>query len=121
MASAAPQVMDEFARAGAQGDLLEGFLSRTEIIEISEQASERRAGDTDYFELLAAVRLAITLIPAADSLMARGLIPASSRFGQDNVPGQLIARLLNVDPPEICPDYRRLSRMRRMESKADGG
>jgi aminoglycoside phosphotransferase (APT) family kinase protein len=115
-------MMDEFARVGAEGDLLGGFLSRTEIVEIFEQASGRRAGDIDYFELLAAVRLAITLIPAGDSLMARSLIPASSRFAQDNVPGQLIARLLHVDPPEICPDYRRLSRMRtRMAPKAGGG
>ena len=104
-------MMDEFARVGAEGDLLEGFPCRTEIVEIFEQASGRRVGDVDYFELLAAVRLAITLIRAADSLMARGLIPASSRFAQDNVPGQLIAGLLRVDPPEICPDYRRLSRM----------
>jgi aminoglycoside phosphotransferase (APT) family kinase protein len=114
-------MMDEFARVGAEGDMLEGFPSRTEIIEIFEHASGRRAGDVDYFELLAAVRLAITLIPAADSLMARGLIPASSRFAQDNVPGQLIARLLGVDPPEICPDYRRLSRMRARTAAKAGG
>ena len=54
---------DEFARVSAEGSLLEGFPSRTEIVGIFEQASGRRAGDIDYFELLAAVRLAITLIP----------------------------------------------------------
>jgi aminoglycoside phosphotransferase (APT) family kinase protein len=114
-------MMDEFARVGAEGDLLDGFPSRTEIVGIFEKASGHRAGDVDYFELLAAVRLAITLIPAADSLMARGLIPASSRFAQDNVPGQLIARLLGIAPPQVCADYRRLSRMRARVAPKPGG
>jgi aminoglycoside phosphotransferase (APT) family kinase protein len=105
-------MMDEFARIGAEGDVLDGFPSKARTVQIYEQASGHPLQDLAYFELLASVRLAITLIPAADSLASRGLIAASSRFAHDNVPAQMIARLLGVDPPEICGDYRRLSRMK---------
>jgi hypothetical protein len=75
--------------------------------------SGRRAGDLDYYRLVAAVKLAITLIPAMDSLIARSILAADTRFAHDNVPTQIVARLLGIPEPGLCQDYRRLSRMSR--------
>jgi hypothetical protein len=72
--------------------------------------------DLEYYMLLASLRLAITLIPAADSLIAREIITAESRFAHDSVPTQMIARHLGISEPELSPDYRRLSRMRKRQA-----
>jgi aminoglycoside phosphotransferase (APT) family kinase protein len=103
--------MDEFARRGAEDRALNGFPSGAEIIRRYESVSGRKAGDLDYYRLVAAVKLAITLIPAMDSLIARSILAADTRFAHDNVPTQIVARLLGIPEPELCQDYRRLSRM----------
>jgi aminoglycoside phosphotransferase (APT) family kinase protein len=109
-------MMDDFARRGAEGDVLDGIPDRVAVVASYEEASGVTVGDLEPFILLAAVRLAITLIPAADSLIARAIIPVDSRFAHDNVPVQIIAACLGVDEPALSPDYRRLSRMRQEET-----
>jgi aminoglycoside phosphotransferase (APT) family kinase protein len=103
--------MDEFARRGAEDHELDGFPSDAEIVSRYESLSGRRAGDLDYYRLVAAVKLAITLIPAMDSLIARSILAPDTRFAHDNVPTQIVARLLGIPEPDLCQDYRRLSRM----------
>jgi aminoglycoside phosphotransferase (APT) family kinase protein len=103
--------MDEFARRGAEDHELNGFPSDAEIVRRYESVSGRTAGDLDYYRLVAAVKLAITLIPAMDSLIARSILAADTRFAHDNVPTQIVARLLGIPEPGLCLDYRRLSRM----------
>ncbi|HEX3962202.1 MAG TPA: phosphotransferase family protein [Trebonia sp.] len=103
--------MDEFARRGAEDRELDGFPSDAEIVRRYEAVSGRRAGDLDFYRLVAAVKLAITLIPAMDSLIARSILAADTRFAHDNVPTQIVARLLGIPEPALCQDYRRLSRM----------
>lgn len=105
--------MDEFARRGAEDRELDGFPSDAEIVSRYESRSGRKPGDMDYYRLVAAVKLAITLIPAMDSLIARSILAADTRFAQENVPTQIVARLLGIPEPGLCQDYRRLSRMSR--------
>jgi aminoglycoside phosphotransferase (APT) family kinase protein len=106
-------MMDDYARRSAEGDVLDGFLSSAELVDCYGQTTGRRLHDLAFWKLLASVRLAITLLPAAASLTARGIIPRSSRFAHDNVPTQMIADQLGIEPPALSDDYRRLSRMKR--------
>jgi aminoglycoside phosphotransferase (APT) family kinase protein len=106
-------MMDEFAVRGAEGEVLAGLPTATHTVQLYENAAGRSVVDLDFFQLIAAVKLAITLIPAMDSLVARGILQSDTRFGHDNVPTQIVARLLGIAEPEICFDYRRLSRMKR--------
>jgi aminoglycoside phosphotransferase (APT) family kinase protein len=108
-------MMDDYARRGAEGDVLDGFLSSAELVDCYGLTGGRRLDDLAFWTLLASIRLAITLLPAAASLMAREIIPRSSRFAHDNVPTQMIASQLGIEPPELSDDYRRLSRMNRMK------
>jgi aminoglycoside phosphotransferase (APT) family kinase protein len=104
-------MMDEFAEHGAEGDMLEGLPTREELARRYTSMTGVKLRDLEYFVLLASLRLAITLIPAADSLMERKIIPTESRFAYDNVPTRMVARHLGITEPELSPDYRRLSRM----------
>jgi aminoglycoside phosphotransferase (APT) family kinase protein len=106
-------MMDEFASRGVDGAVLDGMPTAAESVAYYCAASGSALGALEYFALLASVRLAITLLPAADSLITRGIIPAASRFAHDNVPTQMIARHLGKSEPELSDDYRRLSRMGR--------
>jgi aminoglycoside phosphotransferase (APT) family kinase protein len=104
-------MMDDFGRRGAEGSLLDGLPSENETVLEYTRASGRSPCDLEHFRLLAAIRLAITLIPIGDSLVARGIIPPDSEFARENVPNQMIAQSLGITEPELCPDYRKLSRM----------
>jgi hypothetical protein len=108
-------MMDEFARRGAQDRQLDGFLSDTETVERYESTSGRATSDLDYFRLVAAVKLSITLIPAMDSLISRSILAADTQFAHENVPTQIVARLLGMPEPDLCNDYRRLSRMSKVD------
>lgn len=110
-------MMDDFADRGAGGARSAGLPTAAETIAIYEEASGRRLGDLSTYALLAAVKLAITLLPAAASLRRRGIIGPDSRFAHENVPTQMIADHLGVEPPPLCADYARLSRMDRMASQ----
>ncbi|MCW2527497.1 MAG: Acyl-CoA dehydrogenase family er 11 [Pseudonocardiales bacterium] len=106
-------MMDEFAARGVEHDVLPGFPSRAETVAWYEGAAGRTLQDLDFYQLIAGVKLAITLIPAADSLIARGILPPDTEFAFANVPTQMVARLVGRPEPELSPDYRRLSRMNR--------
>jgi aminoglycoside phosphotransferase (APT) family kinase protein len=109
-------MMDDFARRGAQGMLLEGMPTGEETIREYSRASGRTPSDLEHFKLLAAIRLAITLIPIGDSLVARDIIASDSEFARENVPNQMIAQQLGATQPQLCTDYRKLSRMGRPEN-----
>jgi aminoglycoside phosphotransferase (APT) family kinase protein len=106
-------MMDDFARRGAEGAILRGLPTRSETLEVYRQGGAVQTGDLEHFELLACVRLAITLIRAADSLIGRGIIEPTSRFVHENIPNQMIADRLGLESPPLCDDYRRLSRLKR--------
>lgn len=111
-------MMDDFSRRGAEGSVLQGLPTEEEMLFLYTQASGRRLSELEHFKLMAAIRLAITLIPIADSLAARDIISADSEFARENVPNQMIAHLVGVIEPQLCLDYLRLSRMRRPEKDA---
>jgi aminoglycoside phosphotransferase (APT) family kinase protein len=105
-------MMQEFADRGAEGYLLDGLPTGEEFVALYLEITDTNPRHLEYFVLLASLRLAITLIPVADSLMIRKILPRESRFAHDNVPTQMVAHQLGITEPELSQDYRRLSRMR---------
>jgi aminoglycoside phosphotransferase (APT) family kinase protein len=104
-------MMDDYATSAVGVERLDGFPSPAETTSIYGAGSGLVGADLDEAELLAAVKLAITLIRTGDSLVARRVVDADSRFAHDNVPTQMVARRLGVTVPELSPDYRRLARV----------
>jgi aminoglycoside phosphotransferase (APT) family kinase protein len=111
-------MMDDFSRRGAESSVLPGLPTEEEMLLLYTRASGRSLSALEHFKLMAAIRLAITLIPIADSLAARNIISTDSEFARDNVPNQMIAHLVGIAEPQLCPDYLRLSRMRRLEKES---
>lgn len=97
--------MDAFHTSAQGVDPLEGWPDREETIGCYETAASRRVCDLDYFELLAAMFLAVTLIRQADRKMATGELEPSSRFAHDNLATQMLARYLALPIPELCDDF----------------
>lgn len=104
-------MMDDYSSAAVGVDRLDGFPSRDDTRAFYEERTGVRRTDLDRFELLGAVKLAITLLRTADALVERGVIDPGSRFAHDNVPTQMVARRLGIAVPDLSPDYRRLARL----------
>jgi aminoglycoside phosphotransferase (APT) family kinase protein len=104
-------MMDDYSTAAVRTEGLNGFPAPGETRSFYEDAAGVRTTDLDQFELLAALRLAITLIRTGDFLVDRGVIDSASRFSHDNVPTQMVARRLGQGVAELSPDYRRLARL----------
>ena len=96
---------DEFYTGACEVDRLEGFPDRATTIARYEALSGRGLEDLEYFELLAALLLAVTLIRQADIRVGLGELPADTRLGHDNSVTQLLARRLDLPVPELSPDY----------------
>jgi aminoglycoside phosphotransferase (APT) family kinase protein len=103
---------EEFARRGLDGGDEPPVPTRAEMIELYQDASGITLVDLQHFELIATVKLAITLLPKADLLVANGQLPPDSDFAWGNVPTQMVAALLHISEPNLSPDYRRFANMR---------
>ncbi|GAY18623.1 phosphotransferase family protein [Mycobacterium sp. shizuoka-1] len=55
--------------------------------------------DIDYYEILAATKLAIIMVRAAHMMIAMGLMPADSPMAVNNPASQLLAKLLGLPAP----------------------
>lgn len=104
-------MMDDYATEAVGVERLDGFPSPEDTRASYELRAGVRTTDLDRFELLGALKLAITLLRTADALVDRGVIDPDSRFAHDNVPTQMVARRLGIRVPDLSPDYRRLARV----------
>lgn len=104
-------MMDDYATTAVGVERLDGFPSPEDSRAYYEDRTGVRTADLDRFELLGALKLAITLLRTADALVERAVIDPDSRFAHDNVPTQMVARRLGIAVPDLSPDYRRLARL----------
>jgi aminoglycoside phosphotransferase (APT) family kinase protein len=79
--------------------LPEGILTREEAIEVYEQASGHPVRELDYYEVWAAVRLAILMHRAGNLMIAAGMLPAGAPMKLNNPASQLLAKLIGVEAP----------------------
>jgi aminoglycoside phosphotransferase (APT) family kinase protein len=98
-------LFDEFYTDACQITRLEGFPDRESTIVDYEAISGREVGDLEYFELMAGVMLATTLIRQADIQVDHGRLPPTTRMGRDNTVTQMLARRLNLPVPDLDADF----------------
>ncbi len=78
---------------------LAGLPSREETIARWERGTGRVAQDVAYWEAFAAWRFALILARIAAQLRHYELLPADSKFAEDNTASQLLARTMELPPP----------------------
>jgi enoyl-CoA hydratase/carnithine racemase/aminoglycoside phosphotransferase (APT) family kinase protein len=100
-------MFDDFYTDACGVERLAGVPDRAATIALYESLSGRSVADPEYFEVLAGLMLAITVIRKADIEVQRGNLPSSTRMGQDNTVTRMLARRLGLPLPEVAPDYAR--------------
>lgn len=76
-----------------------GFPSREQVVAIYEQASGRTVEHLDYYEVWAAVRLAILMHRAGNLMIEVGLLPPDAPMRLNNPASQLLAKLIGAEAP----------------------
>lgn len=76
-----------------------GFPTRDEVIARYEQASGRPVPHVDYYEVWAAVRLAVLMHRAGNLMIEIGLLPADAPMKYSNPASQLLASLIGAPAP----------------------
>jgi aminoglycoside phosphotransferase (APT) family kinase protein len=89
-------MFDRFAHEGAGADRLEGDPTREEQRAFYARQAGRNVGDTHYYEVFAATRLAVAMIHTGDRLTAAGTVPASMNLAIHNPGTQVLADLLGM-------------------------
>lgn len=77
----------------------EGFPSREEVVATYEKAAGRSLEHLDYYEVWAAVRLAIIMHRAGNLMVELGLLPPDAPMKLNNPASQLLAGLIGAPAP----------------------
>lgn len=84
---------------GIGAPLPEGFPDREQTIARYEELSGNRVLDIDFYEVFAALRLAILMHRAGDLMISAGLLPPDAPMKLNNPATQLLARLAGLPEP----------------------
>lgn len=98
-------MMDDFHSDANGVARLPGSPDRATTLARYEKMAGRTVPDTEYFELLGATQMAITLIRQSDSRVASGAIAADSRLAHENAFTQMIARRLGLPVPPLSAEF----------------
>jgi aminoglycoside phosphotransferase (APT) family kinase protein len=101
---------DRFYSEGFGVSPLPGLPTREEAIAHYEQASSRPVADIEYFELLAAFRMALIMVRSTATRVSLGLLDSSTTMDVANPATRMIAELLGTPAPPISPDFLRAVR-----------
>ena len=77
----------------------EGFPTREEVVATYEKAAGRSLEHLDFYEVWAAVRLAIIMHRAGNLMIELGLLPAGAPMKLNNPASQLLAGLIGAPAP----------------------
>jgi aminoglycoside phosphotransferase (APT) family kinase protein len=84
---------------------LDGLPSKEETIAIWEAASGRKARDLEYYDIVAALRMALVAIGAFDRQVGMGNIAPNNKSLNDNFMTLYLAEKLGLPIPELGPDF----------------
>jgi aminoglycoside phosphotransferase (APT) family kinase protein len=84
---------------------LEGLPTRTESIEIWEQATGRKAQHMAYYDVVVALRMALVVVGAFDRQVGVGNIPPENISLNANFMTLYLAERLGMELPELGPDF----------------
>lgn len=79
--------------------LLEGFPSRDEVLSWYAAELGRPLANLFYWEVFAGFRFACVMMRLAQMLVDNELLPPDSDLERNNIPTQLLAGMLGLDPP----------------------
>lgn len=96
---------DDLFSAGMRVPRLAGLPDRRECIAIYEEALGRRVQDLEYYNMLAAFRMATVGMRSVDRQIKRGLVPATSTARENAPIVALLAGMLGEPPPEVGADF----------------
>ena len=107
MVSAAPRELDlawwwHIIRHHSEGigaPLPGGFPDKMQTIARYEELTGATIRDFDYFEIFAALRLAIMHVRVANLMVHSGLLPSDTVLGSVNPAAKMLAELIGVDGP----------------------
>ena len=89
-----------FAQAAVGTDIAPAML---ELCRKHARQAGRDVGDTHYYEVFAAMRLAVAMIHTGDRLTAAGTVPASMNLAIHNPGTQVLADLLGIKYAWLSP------------------
>ncbi len=84
---------------------LDGLPSRDESVAIYEQASGRTVRDLDYYDVVAALRMALVAVGAFDRQVGIGNIAPDNKSLNANLMTLYLAERLGLEKPELGPDF----------------
>ena len=96
---------DDLFSTGMGVARLEGLPDRNACIALYEDALGRRVQNLEYYNLLAAFRMAIVGMRAVDRQIKRGLIPVTSTARENAPIVRLLAGMLGEPLPEVGKDF----------------
>lgn len=91
--------LDRHHSEGIGAPLPPGFLAKPELIARYEQLTGYSVRDIDYYEVFAAVRMAILVERAGWLMIESGLLPPDAQMAEVNPATTLLADLLGLDGP----------------------
>ncbi len=84
---------------------LEGLPDKEETIALWEASSGLKARNMDYYDIVAALRMALVAVGAYDRQVGIGNIPPTNKSLNDNFMTQSLAEKLGMPVPELGPDF----------------
>src|SRR5690606_10410489 len=88
-----------------------GLPTRDQQLALYEAILGRRVSDLDYFELLAATRIALVIARTGNVLIRAGRLPASNRVAHHNPAVLLLAMKLGIVPEDMGDHFAEFSRV----------
>jgi aminoglycoside phosphotransferase (APT) family kinase protein len=85
---------------------LEGLPTRDETIALYETASGRKLRHLDYYDIVAALRMALVAVGAFNRLVGQGVLPARNESLNGNLMTLYLAERLGLPLPHLGADFR---------------
>jgi aminoglycoside phosphotransferase (APT) family kinase protein len=96
---------DRFLTEGMATPRLDGIPGRDETIAHFESLIGRRGRDVEYYEVLAALRMAIIVLREADIRVEKGVLPPTTTMGTNNPVARILAEHLGLPAPDLAPEF----------------
>jgi aminoglycoside phosphotransferase (APT) family kinase protein len=96
--------MDRFYSEGLGVPRLAGLPDRAATVAHYESRRGRVVRDLEYYEVLAAVRMAVVIIRSTDKQVEYGVLDPATTMGTNNPATQLLAEMLGLPVPELSPE-----------------
>jgi aminoglycoside phosphotransferase (APT) family kinase protein len=96
---------DRFMTDGMGVSRLDGFPDREDTISHYETLTGLGTSDLEYYEILAALRMATVIIRTGEMRVEQGVFDDATGFTTQNPVTQLLARHLGLPVPELAPQF----------------